>query len=71
VTEDGAALDALVEDRVQALAGKPGVALRETKRLLRNESAATVAARLDLDRRVMQRLIEDQQRAGARRAKPV
>ena len=70
VTEDGAALDALVEDRVQALAGKPGVALRETKRLLRNESATTVAARLDLDRRVMQQLIEDQQRAGARRAKP-
>jgi hypothetical protein len=29
-----------------------------------------VAARLDLDRRVMQQLIEDQQRAGARRAKP-
>jgi enoyl-CoA hydratase/carnithine racemase len=71
VTEDAVALDALVEDRVQALAGKPGIALRETKRLLRNESAATVAARLDLDRRVMQRLIEGQQRAGARRGKPV
>ena len=66
---DAEALDALVSERTRTLAGKPAAALRETKRLLRDESAVTVADRLDLDRRVLQRLLETQFLAGARATK--
>ena len=57
VTEDAASLSALIEDRTAALVGKPVEALRATKRLLRDETTPTVAARLELDRAVMQRLL--------------
>jgi enoyl-CoA hydratase/carnithine racemase len=66
---DTDALDALVGERSRTLAGKPAAALRETKRLLRDESAVTVADRLDLDRRVLQRLLNTQILAGTRPAK--
>jgi len=67
---DRPALDALVAERAGTLAGKPADAVRETKRLLRDETAVTVAQRLDLDRRVLQRLLDAQIRAGARSVKP-
>jgi enoyl-CoA hydratase/carnithine racemase len=67
---DAVALAALVTERTRTLAGKPAEAVRETKRLLRDESTVTVADRLDLDRRVMQRLIDGQIRAAAPVAKP-
>jgi len=67
---DRAALDVLVAERAGTLAGKPADAVRETKRLLRDETAVTVAQRLDLDRRVLQRLLDAQIRAGARSVKP-
>jgi enoyl-CoA hydratase/carnithine racemase len=56
---DAEALEKLIADRVRALAAKPRTALRETKRLLRNDTHTTVPERLDLDRRVMQRLIAE------------
>lgn len=62
---DVPSLDALVAERTRTLAAKPAAALRETKRLLRDETAVTVAGRLDLDRRVLQRLLAAQLRAGA------
>ena len=57
LTEGEAELAALVDERTTALAAKPTVAVRETKRLLRDGSSSTVADRLGVDRRVMQQLI--------------
>jgi enoyl-CoA hydratase/carnithine racemase len=70
LTPDAAALTALVAERASTLAAKPAEAVRETKRLLRDESAVTVADRLDLDRRAMQRLLDRRIRTAAPPAKP-
>lgn len=63
-------LDALLDERVATLAGKPRTALLETKRLLRDTSTNTVAQRLELDRTVMQRLINGLTDPAATGAKP-
>jgi enoyl-CoA hydratase/carnithine racemase len=62
VVDDAAALDALVADRTARLAAAPATALRATKALLVDDTATTVAARLDLDRKVLQGLLRDRTR---------
>lgn len=57
VTNDAAGLDALVTERTAALAAKPRDALLATKALLTDATTPTVGERLDLDRRVLQRLL--------------
>lgn len=57
VVPDADALAALVTERTGALREKPREALLAVKRLLRDEATATVPARLDLDRRVLQSLL--------------
>ena len=57
VVEDAEALSSLVQQRSTQLAGQPRAALLATKALLVDDTATTVAARLDLDRRVLQGLL--------------
>jgi enoyl-CoA hydratase/carnithine racemase len=57
VVDDAAALDATVAERVAALRAKPRAALLAARALLRDESATTVAARLELDSAVLRGLL--------------
>lgn len=57
VADDAAALEALVAERAATLADLPRGGLHATKALLVDDTATTVAARLDLDRRVLQSLL--------------
>lgn len=62
VVEDADALDAMVAHRTARLAAAPITALRATKTLLVDDTAPTVATRLDLDRRVLQGLLRPSDR---------
>jgi enoyl-CoA hydratase/carnithine racemase len=57
VVPDADALAVVVAERTGALRDKPREALLAVKALLRDETATTVPARLELDSRVLQRLI--------------
>jgi enoyl-CoA hydratase/carnithine racemase len=57
VVEDAEALAAVVAERSTRLAGLSRTAVYATKALLVDDTATTVAARLDLDRRVLQSLL--------------
>jgi enoyl-CoA hydratase/carnithine racemase len=64
LVESAEELDALVADRVATLVAKPRAALLATRALLRDESAPTVAARLDLDATVFRGLLAARSVAG-------
>jgi enoyl-CoA hydratase/carnithine racemase len=67
VVEDADALQKLVAERTGRLAAAPPRALLATKALLVDETATTVPARLDLDRRVLQSLLPAASPGGTRR----
>jgi enoyl-CoA hydratase/carnithine racemase len=64
LVESAEELDALLADRVAALTAKPRAALLATKALLRDQSALTVAARLELDATVFRGLLAARSVAG-------
>ncbi|MFC4945161.1 enoyl-CoA hydratase-related protein [Pseudonocardia sp. GCM10023141] len=57
VVADAGELDAVVAQRTERLAALPHAARYATKALLVDDTATTVATRLDLDRRVLQSLL--------------
>jgi enoyl-CoA hydratase/carnithine racemase len=66
VADDADELARLVAERTGRLAEMSRAALHATKSLLVDDTATTVAARLDLDRRVLQKLLPPHPTSGAR-----
>ena len=57
LADDAGELDRLVAERTGRIAALPRAAVHATKALLTDDTATTVTARFDLDRRVLQGLL--------------